>query len=198
MFTAPPDLTATASANTIELALRAHPNVFDCAVADRQTEAGSQAIAYVVVGVPCRSQVLLDHLQALVPGTALPAIVQVSSLPLAADGSVDGVVLQALPVIDAAVLEQAEGGLRGIDGVRDAAVLVREVQRARRLLHLSDVLPSTVSIEQRDRPARAAPEAETESPESAGIAALVVGGPLDFPGGSPQTLGASLERAARV
>nr|WP_034087188.1 non-ribosomal peptide synthetase [Streptacidiphilus albus] len=134
-------------------------------------------------------------------GGAGPRVVAVTALPRNPDGSPDGVLLAALPRIDAESAEQWQRALAGLPGVRAATVALEETAEplGRRTLPPPSARRARPvdGAAEADGPAEAAAAADGAAPGNgpAGVPALSVGPPLPEP--SVTGWAEALRRAAR-
>ena len=179
----------------LELALRKHPSILECAVLDRSAGGdGVDLVAYVVPGSALAPDDLLQHLRA----TGLPRltrIIPVSSIPLTAAGEADAILLSRLPVNDDELLEQWEARGQSVEGIARVAALRDGGSTPTLPLHLSDVLtdwtPSAATASETPvMPSRATASAASAEPSFGD------GGPLIMAPGTPLTLDAVLQDAA--
>jgi amino acid adenylation domain-containing protein/non-ribosomal peptide synthase protein (TIGR01720 family) len=113
-------------AGAVERLIAQHSSVAQAVVQCRvDRDEINRLVAYVALNQRVAEDVLASWLRARVPESLIPAIVLVSSIPLTADGRVDFVALQALPVLDSCVLAaSAPSRLEWVDTSADALEVV--------------------------------------------------------------------------
>lgn len=186
----------------LEAILTDDPGVKDCFVSARESEGdGEELIAYIVPAESFAPERLHDRLQTILPARLLPTgYVRVSSLPLTQQGLVDDKALKRLEVIDAALIQRWEEGLRNLSGIEEVTVVVQEREKGSSQLHLSELLPNdaipTVGVSSMPEPF-AFQDIQPEDGEPKAVA-LSYGGRLTIDRDAPRTLAdAILQTASR-
>lgn len=173
--------------------------VQDCAVLAQTTETGQlELIAYIVSKQPILPQKLLSSIEAVLRETLPPInFIEISNLPLTAEGEVDEEALRTIPVIDEKLAEQIEEQLKSRPEIDRVAVVVQESGEKLPPLHLSDLLPNWQQKEALVEPEKLTEDIWEETPERESKSrAHVDGGPLPDDKDAPTTLPQILQRAA--
>lgn len=183
----------------IEVALCRDSSIDDCVVLVRKNEHEKREIvAYIVP----RGPVSLDHLHVLLPPAMRPhAFVQLTSVPLTADGEINEHSLQAQAVLDEKLRTRWRARLEAFPTVERAAVLIDEEKEEIEWLHISDILPDWQrALRIAATPASLAPDvaplSEQQIAQDELPFAVSYGPELVLADDAPETLPAALLRAA--
>ena len=179
----------------VHAALQAIPAVTESALMVRRSET-DELIAYVALSEPKDIRELTAALREKLPQAWLPGgIVPLTRLPRRPDGAVDETALAGLPVLDEALTQNLEAGLKQQAGITDAAVTVETRLQAPPVQHLSDLLPGWSPAGN-----TTAVNAETEKAD-AGVEDMQTGKPsvnigpeITLPEDAPATLPEALRR----
>ena len=111
------------------VALLADPAVFDCVVLDGRHENSRGMVAYIVPKGPIATERLSFRLKTSLGAEAklLQEFVLISSLPIGADGKIDRSRLSSLVLPSDERLRIWEDELRGVEGIKDVAIVSRNI-----------------------------------------------------------------------
>ncbi|MFC9067407.1 non-ribosomal peptide synthetase [Streptomyces harbinensis] len=167
---------------TVEAGALRADDIAECAVVQCRTAGGATRAVAFVRTTSGRAVTAED-----LPGVPVDEVVTLSSLPLDRHGRVDYALLRQAAVLDRETLSEAESAWRTSHGLRESAVLHREVYD-----YGSPVAPL----------APPAPAADEDTAPAAGprpaVPAYIQGPPILEVPGDAQTVTATLYRAARA
>lgn len=128
----------------IEYRFMQEPGVIDCVVLPRKsTTEAHELIVYLLPDIGFSPRNTLAAVNAdMTPGSAVEAIVLITSMPLKNNGEIDLNILEKIPVTDVSLFEKIEDTLLLSQGVKEAYITAENEIHETPSLHLSTVLPS--------------------------------------------------------